>query len=115
MINSEMHTPYAAKVRSRPSIGDNGDVCCGQGSVIVAHNLQGFEKLCCLQDACTCLKRRLQMDHPQKQYLAIILTSKVRSSCPGSGMHTCDGVLFSFMQQLLGESGRCAISSTWAA
>jgi hypothetical protein len=31
-----------------------------------------------LQDACTCLKRRLQMDHPQKQYLAIILTSKVK-------------------------------------
>lgn len=31
----------------------------------------------CLQDAVTCLKRRLQMDHPQKQYLAIILTSKV--------------------------------------
>eukprot|EP00775_Hariotina_reticulata_P009920 gene9920-10077_t len=46
MINSEMHTPYAAK------------------------------------DACTCLKRRLQMDHPQKQYLAIILT--MRSSSPAA-------------------------------
>jgi hypothetical protein len=27
-----------------------------------------------------CLKRRLQMDHPQKQYLAIILTSKVSNT-----------------------------------
>ncbi|KAF6252874.1 hypothetical protein COO60DRAFT_490623 [Scenedesmus sp. NREL 46B-D3] len=33
------------------------------------------------KDACTCLKRRLQMDHPQKQYLAIILTSKVLQEC----------------------------------
>ncbi len=33
-----------------------------------------------LQDAVTCLKRRLQMDHPQKQYLAIILTSKVHGN-----------------------------------
>eukprot|EP00879_Flechtneria_rotunda_P014589 GHRR01015246.1.p1 GENE.GHRR01015246.1~~GHRR01015246.1.p1 ORF type:complete len:322 (+),score=98.58 GHRR01015246.1:186-1151(+) len=45
MINSEMHTPYAAK------------------------------------DAAMCLKRRLQMDHPQKQYLGIILTSKVLQEC----------------------------------
>jgi hypothetical protein len=36
---------------------------------------------CVLQDAVTCLKRRLQMDHPQKQYLAIILTSKVHTLC----------------------------------
>lgn len=31
-----------------------------------------------LQDATTCLIRRLQMDHPQKQWLAVILTSRVR-------------------------------------
>jgi len=43
-----------------------------------------------LQDAVTCLKRRLQMDHPQKQYLAIILTSKVHQhSSSSSSLSRC--------------------------
>lgn len=61
-----------------------------------------------LQDAVTCLKRRLQMDHPQKQYLAIILTSKVGRPLPGSVFCVEQGSSGSLTQVCVGRAGAAA-------
>jgi hypothetical protein len=104
MINSEMHAPFAAKVRTRLL-----DACVQPLLRMPWHTAPELTVvvlllLLLLQDACTCLKRRLQMDHPQKQYLAIILTSKV-------GAHTAVEVAAVLVSQQ-----RCSASSrSWLA
>ena len=52
------------------------------------------------QDAVACLKKRLNMEHPQKQYLAVVLTAKVlREAGAAVGM---------YQAQLLQEVARVA-------